>query len=625
MTFSFTGFPEANNNTVTETVTSEKTVIATETFTFNGSSGSNTVPIVLAPGHHPLDGRAKWNVNGVKGGRDHPVPGGVTCTPMFTLQKLQKIGAGIFTPAPLNVEFGQAIEYEVIASNSGNVALTFANANFSDPHCDEGTISGGPAGGTATLGPGESTSYLCRHLWTVEDLIAGSLTNVATDSATPAPGAGETIKIESNPVLAQALDAAIVASAHTLAPSEGASANAAVASFTDAEPSAKPSDYSATIEWGDGASSSGRITAGEGSFSVRAAHAYTEEGSYPVKIFITDVDEPKNTAVANSTAIVADSALTAKGVTVTSPANFTGEVASFTDEDPGATVADFSATVEWGDGRSSRATVSASGSGFAVTASHAFASAGSFKAIVKVADEGGASDEAKSRIVTLAPAPGPATTPTPATTQTGSIPTKPAGGVLGFRARELPAPVFGHTANLIPISGVVLIKLPGSNRFIAISSARSIPLGTIIDTTRGRVQLVTTHDATGHAIQRGVFYGGIFRVTQITVRQAGVVISPTLLVLVGPLPRGCRAGRKASLAARRTTRKLWGDAHGNYRTVGRYAGAAVRGTRWLTEDSCAGTLITVTRGVLSVNDVPHHRVVVVRAPHSLLSHPGRGG
>jgi hypothetical protein len=78
-------------------------------------------------------------------------------------------------------------------------------------------------------------------------------------------------------------------------------------------------------------------------------------------------------------------------------------------------------------------------------------------------------------------------------------------------------------------------------------------------------------------------------------------------------------------AGHSTARRLWGNVHGNFRTTGRYASATVRGTEWLTEDTCAGTLVKVARGVVSVDDFPHHRTVLVRAPHRFLSHPGPGG
>jgi hypothetical protein len=204
------------------------------------------------------------------------------------------------------------------------------------------------------------------------------------------------------------------------------------------------------------------------------------------------------------------------------------------------------------------------------------------------------------------------------------------GGVLGSTSKALAAPIFAQTASVQLISGVVLIELPGSNSFIPLSASTTVPIGAVIDATNGTVQL-TSADARGH-IQTGLFYGGSFRVTQITsrsgLRGAGTV-AMTVLTLAGPQPGGCKAKRASHAAGLASShpksRRLWGNGKGNFRTVGHYASATVRGTKWLTEDTCAGTLVRVARGVVSVADFPHHRTLLLRAGHSVLSHLGRGG
>jgi hypothetical protein len=68
-------------------------------------------------------------------------------------------------------------------------------------------------------------------------------------------------------------------------------------------------------------------------------------------------------------------------------------------------------------------------------------------------------------------------------------------------------------------------------------------------------------------------------------------------------------------------RSLWGADHGgHFRTHGHNSVATVRGTRWLTEDRCDGTLTKVTQGAVTVHDRRAHRTVVVRAGHSYLAH-----
>jgi hypothetical protein len=125
----------------------------------------------------------------------------------------------------------------------------------------------------------------------------------------------------------------------------------------------------------------------------------------------------------------------------------------------------------------------------------------------------------------------------------------------------------------------------------------------------------------------------VFRLGQAIVHRHGEALATTILTLVGRLP-SCASvrhrGHKSSAGAlasrkRSSSRKLWGDAKGNFRTVGRYAAATVRGTKWLTEDLCAGTLIRVARHAVDVEDFPHHRRFLLGAPHQFLVHPGRGG
>ena len=178
----------------------------------------------------------------------------------------------------------------------------------------------------------------------------------------------------------------------------------------------------------------------------------------------------------------------------------------------------------------------------------------------------------------------------------------------------LPAPRAGHTVNLYLRLGRVLVRLPGSPRFVVLTSSMQVPVGTVIDTTHGTVSLCSAADARGD-VQCADFYEGIFRVTQ---------AHPPLtdLRLVGPLD-GCRAHRarhaSAHLArarAHHVERHLWGNGHGNFRTSGSYALAAVRGTFWLVQDHCDRTVVRVRRGVVAVRDVVRRRTVFVRAGHA---------
>jgi hypothetical protein len=256
------------------------------------------------------------------------------------------------------------------------VTFTVAGAN---PQTGPGTTN---AAGEATF------TYLGKNAGT--DTISASFVNKK----------GETE--ESNEVTKIWNDQPIAATGQNLSGTEGAVASGIVATFTDPDSSATASEYSATIEWGDGASSSGTVSGGSGSFSVSGSHTYADEGSYPIKVVITDVDNKANGATTTSTAMTGDAALSASGVSATSPMAFNGTVASLTDANTGGSAADFTATIEWGDGASSTGTVSGSGGSYAISGSHTYASTGFFEVTVKIVDDGGSTAEAKSRILIFA-------------------------------------------------------------------------------------------------------------------------------------------------------------------------------------------------------------------------------
>jgi DNA-binding beta-propeller fold protein YncE len=164
-----------------------------------------------------------------------------------------------------------------------------------------------------------------------------------------------------------------------------------------------------------------------------------------------------------------------------------------------------------------------------------------------------------------------------------------------------PAPDLGETLVAEPVSGTVRVRVAGSRRFVPLQSVRELPLGSTLDTRRGRVEVATERRRRGR-FQRGVFYGGLFKV-----RQRAATRFATDLILSGRLtscPRG-------SASAARGSRKLWGNANGRFRTRGRHSSGAVRGTRWLTVDRCDGTLTVVREGTVAVRDFTLDRTVLV--------------
>ena len=172
----------------------------------------------------------------------------------------------------------------------------------------------------------------------------------------------------------------------------------------------------------------------------------------------------------------------------------------------------------------------------------------------------------------------------------------------------IPTPVNGKSVTVAPKSGRVLIKVPGSNRFVPLGELESIPVGSIIDATNGRVTL-TSVDENG-VTQSADFYEGRFQVQQ---KAGGALV--TLRLRGGDFSSCPKAGSSAR-AARRAGRKLWGSGSGHFRTQGNFGSASVTGTIWLTADQCNATFFKVRRGVVTVTDFVADRTISLLAGKS---------
>lgn len=81
---------------------------------------------------------------------------------------------------------------------------------------------------------------------------------------------------------------------------------------------------------------------------------------------------------------------------------FSGTVATFTDSGDNAQAADFSATIDWGDGNKSSGNIVATGSGtFAVSGDHTYLDEGQFTLRVQIADRSGDTAATQSSMMTL--------------------------------------------------------------------------------------------------------------------------------------------------------------------------------------------------------------------------------
>jgi hypothetical protein len=188
-------------------------------------------------------------------------------------------------------------------------------------------------------------------------------------------------------------------------------------------------------------------------------------------------------------------------------------------------------------------------------------------------------------------------------------------------AAVVPPPSLAVTGNVAPISGTVLVRVPGSRTFVPLSSLQQIPFGTVIEATHGHVS-VTTAEPNG-TTQTGEFFEGEFILEQ---GRNGLVIAELTGGKFSVCPTARERAHKASVlsahaasSGKHVVRKLWANAHGSFETKGNYAAGAVQGTEWLTEDLCEGTLIRVTRDKVLVTNLVTHHHVEVKVGHKYLA------
>ena len=202
--------------------------------------------------------------------------------------------------------------------------------------------------------------------------------------------------------------------------------NIPLAGFTDLGvpqgTQAASSDYTATVNWGDGTTTAGEIMtfgpvpeaayANPATFGVSGQHTYASTGTYTVQVTISD--QAGDTVTATRTIDVSSLSLTAQGRDVsvlTGAGDQPVVVASLTTDPADANVpgSDYSVTIDWGDGSTPTAgavvgveyppgpsieaepAIPISQGGLLVTGEHAYTQAGTYTIQVTINGPGGAS------------------------------------------------------------------------------------------------------------------------------------------------------------------------------------------------------------------------------------------
>ena len=396
------------------------------------------------------------------------------------------------TPTTLNVVEG-ASTGRVDPSTPGVVVATFTDRDpgaeiASDPGAghDDFTASIAWGDGTSSVGtvrrdPGNTSQFqvLGTHQYPDESTAPFTVT-VTVDDEGGAFFGNSTVVATNTTVLVG--DAPLLPTVAAIAATEGVPFSGTVGTFQDVNPFSTAADFTATITWGDGTTTPGVITQTPtptaNLFTVSGTHLFGEEGARPVSVLIADVGGQSTTIA--STATIADAALTAgTPPAVLSPAEgtaFSGPVFTFTDANPAATAADFTATITWGDGTSSPGTVVAGSGGFAVLGGHTYAEEGNFQPSVLVKDAGGKqvggslSAGVADAPVTLAVSPVNATAGSAFSGPVGTL-TDANAGTGGSELRVTITWGDGHTSagSLVP-QGNGTFQITGSNTYAAAGS-----------------------------------------------------------------------------------------------------------------------------------------------------------
>jgi hypothetical protein len=190
----------------------------------------------------------------------------------------------------------------------------------------------------------------------------------------------------------------------TISLQQGQPFSGAVAHFTDADPRVMPpSNFKASIDWGDGSTTTGAIVANpSGGYDVAGSHSFASVGSKAITVSISDIASPTTVVNATASATIMPAPLTGFPVPfqATSQTLFTGVVGAFSDGDKMSVGGQFAANIQWGDGSSSPGVMQGFGNGvFSVAGSHTYAEGGSYLVSWSVEKTSGVTTGATEQVV----------------------------------------------------------------------------------------------------------------------------------------------------------------------------------------------------------------------------------
>lgn len=192
--------------------------------------------------------------------------------------------SGVTIAATEDTIFSGTVATFTDADPNGAIGDYTATIAWGDGATIAGTVTAAPGGFAITGSHGYAEEATRSVTVTVSDAGGSTATAVGT---------------------ADIADAPLKALGVTIATTEGTTFSGTVATFTDTDPNGALGDYAATIVWGDGATTSGTVSAASGGgFAVAGSHAYTEGGTLSLTVTIADAGGAAATADGTATVAV---------------------------------------------------------------------------------------------------------------------------------------------------------------------------------------------------------------------------------------------------------------------------------------------------------------------------------
>jgi hypothetical protein len=295
-----------------------------------------------------------------------------------------------FTPTE-NVSFtGTVATFTDTNEANGHAGDFLSTIDWGDGSTSTGTITFNGSGNFSVSG---THTYSQPETYTVNvtfaDDGAGTASATADSTAQVAPG---------NPLVPHPLT--------FMSTEDVRHKDATVATFTDSNAGDRISDFTVTIDWGDGRVTGGVVHGINGSFTVTGTRTYEDDGTYTAAVTLA-YKNGSFSATADSTALVAenDASGTGIGLTATEGTSFSGTVATFTDLGSPDAASDLTAVIFWGDGSHSAGTISGSNGSYTVSGIHTYFDEGSYSVSVTLSEAGvGTLATASSSTATVAEA-----------------------------------------------------------------------------------------------------------------------------------------------------------------------------------------------------------------------------